>query len=362
MKGGRPRKRKRLPRVIGNPADPLGMASRLTGYLEWLAVRNYSLQTVEVRREGLGVFIRWAAERGLNRPTEITKPILERYQRWLFHYRNEHTERPLSVAVQRMRLSHVRGFFRFLMRQNYLLYNPAADLELPRAEHRLPRSVMSAGEAEKVLALPGTDEPIGLRDRTILELLYSTGLRRTELVSLAVGDVDFEREVLLVRLGKGKKDRVVPVGERALVWLRRYLDDVRPKLLVGPDEGVLFLTGAGLPFLPASMTQLVSHYVREAALGKRGGCHIFRHTMATLMLENGADVRIVQEMLGHSELSSTQIYTHVAIRQLKAVHRQTHPSATIEARPARDAGAAVDERQLELFAALASEAREEETP
>jgi len=162
----------------------------------------------------------------------------------------------------------------------------------------------------------------------MLEVLYSTGVRRSELAHLSVFDLDAERATLLVRQGKGRKDRMVPIGERALAWVGRYLAEVRPGLVVPPDDGTLFLTADGTGLSPVYLGQVARRYVERSGVAKTGSCHIFRHTMATLMLEGGADVRYVQAMLGHAELSSTQVYTHVSIRALQAVHNATHPGAT----------------------------------
>jgi hypothetical protein len=147
-----------------------------------------------------------------------------------------------------------------------------------------------------------------------------------EVLGLSVFDLDAERGTLLVRQGKGKKDRMVPIGKRAIAWLERYLDGVRPALVVPPDPGNLFLTSLGDEFSPHRLTQLVRDYVVAADTGKKGACHLFRHTMATVMLEGGADIRYIQEMLGHAELTTTQIYTQVSIRRLQAVHAATHPA------------------------------------
>jgi hypothetical protein len=152
-------------------------------------------------------------------------------------------------------------------------------------------------------------------------------------------DLDQERGTLMVRQGKGKKDRMVPIGERAIAWLARYLNEARPQLVLPPDPGTLFLTQEGEEISCHRLTQLVRDYVQRADLGKSGACHLFRHTCATLMLEGGADIRYIQEMLGHVELSTTQIYTQVSIRKLKAVHTLTHPGAKLERAAA---GAAVE--------------------
>jgi len=186
--------------------------------------------------------------------------------------------------------------------------------------------VLTAAEAERVLGLPDVAEPLGVRDRAMLEAFYSTGLRRMELLGLKLYDLDQERGTLFVRQGKGKKDRMIPMGERAFSWVRKYLDDARPSLALSPDDGTVFLTNAGLPFEANRLTQLVRDYVDKAEIGKTGSCHLFRHTCATLMLEGGADIRFIQQMLGHAKLETTQIYTQVSIRQLKEVHTRTHPA------------------------------------
>ena len=162
-----------------------------------------------------------------------------------------------------------------------------------------------------------------------MEVLYSTGIRRTELMRLKIDDLDRERGVITIREGKGKRDRTVPIGERALVWVDQYLSGVRPKVANEPDQGVVFLTSTGASFTPNHLSCLVRNHIRAANIAKNGACHIFRHTMATHMLEGGADTRYIQEMLGHARLDTTQIYTHVSIRKLKQVHTRTHPSARI---------------------------------
>ena len=313
------------PKQVGNPGDPQGMAIYMDKYLEWMRVTNYSERTVENRQLYLAYFIQWADDRGVTRPAEVTKPILERYQRFLYHYRKQNGD-PLSFRSQHSRLIPVRAWFKWLTKNNHILYNPASELELPRLERRLPKHVLTIKEAETVLAVPNLLDPLGVRDRAILETLYSTGIRRMEVVNLKLYDMDVDRGTLMVRQGKGKKDRMVPIGSRAIQWIEKYILEVRPGLIIDPNDTTLFLTHLGEPFTPNRLTQLVREYVTAADIGKRGSCHLFRHTMATLMLENGADVRFIQAMLGHVKLETTQIYTQVSIRKLKEIHDATHPA------------------------------------
>ena len=326
-----PRKGETRPKLpVGDVRDPDSLYYHLLRFNEWQREKNYSERTVEGREANLRAFIAWAAERGLPRPQEITKPILERYQRYLFLYRKQNGD-PLSSRSQHARVTPIRAFFKWLTRQNHILYNPASELELPRLERRLPKHILTVAEVETVLAVPDITTPIGIRDRAMLETLYSTGMRRMELIGLKLFDIDPERGTVMIRLGKGKKDRMIPIGIRALAWITKYRDDVRPELASGADDGTLFLTTLGEAFMPNRMTQLARNYVDAANVGKRGACHLFRHTMATLMLENGADIRFIQAMLGHADLSTTQIYTQVSIRTLKEIHTATHPGRPIAA-------------------------------
>ena len=305
------------------PATPL--ASLLEKHLEDLRVRNYSEYTVKNRRVHIGFFLDWANERGITEPVEVTRTVLESYQRHVFHYRKKNGE-PLSFTGQHDRLVPLRVWFKWMARQHHILHNPASELELPRLGMRLPKAVLTAAEAEQIIEQTNIHDALGLRDRAILETLYSTGMRRLELVHLKLWDLDLERATVSIRQGKGHKDRIIPLGDRAAAWVRKYLDESRPQLATEPDDKIVFLSNAGEPFSLDYLTEMVRGYVEAANLGKHGACHLFRHTMATLMLEGGADTRFIQAMLGHADLKTTQLYTHVAIRQLQDIHRATHPA------------------------------------
>ncbi|WP_026100728.1 site-specific tyrosine recombinase XerC [Synechococcus sp. PCC 7336] len=343
---------------VPNIADPQGFVCLMERYFEWLSVRNYSPGTIRTRRVRLSQFINWCAQRSLLRPCEITKPILERYQRHLYHYRQVNGK-PLTFRSQHHSLVAIRAWFKWLARQNHILYNPASELELPKLENRLPKAVLSQPEAEQVLSQPDVRTATGLRDRAILETFYSTGIRRQELLQLALEDLDSQRGTLMVRQGKGRKDRMIPIGARAVAWIEKYLADVRPHLCCGHEDGCLFLSHLGEPFTPNRLTQLVRAYVDKADIGKTGSCHLFRHTMATLMHENGADIRDIQAMLGHVNLATTQLYTQVSIKKLKQVHTLTHPARSDRSLTVNwdePAPATADE----LFATLAAELSDEQ--
>jgi integrase/recombinase XerD len=358
-----PRKgQKGPPKTIGDPSDPHGFGVLTALFFEWMRVRNYSERTVENRQNYLRYFVLWCGERGIVQPGEVSKAILERYQRWLYHYRKENGQ-PLTFGSQFTHLVPVRAFFKWCARQNHTLYNPASELDMPKMEKRLPKHVLTAGEADRVLNQANVADPLGVRDRAMLETFYSTGMRRSELAGLKLYDLDIERGTVMIRLGKGKKDRMIPIGSRALAWIDKYVTEVRPALVREPDDGTLFLSNLNEAFTRNRLTQMVREYVDAAQLGKRGACHLFRHTMATLMLENGADIRFIQQMLGHAELSTTQIYTQVSIRKLKEIHSLTHPARLErDAKPApaaaNGAAAGTPTRQQQADALLSTLAAE----
>jgi len=307
------------------PLDPDGIAPYLDAHLEWLTVKGYSPETINRRDVALRRFIQWCDERDLNQPQAITKPILERYQRHLYYYRKP-DGKPLTLGSQHSLLAPVKTFFKWLAQENHLLYNPASELVLPKQPKRLPRDILSVSEIETILALPDHETVAGLRDRALLETLYSTGLRRMELPALKVYDVDLHRAIVIVREGKGRRDRIIPIGERALAWVEKYLNESRPQLLLNVHEEALFLNDYGDPLPRDALARKVKHYMELAGIKKTGSCHLFRHAMATHMLDNGADTRFIQAMLGHADLATTQIYTHVSVEKLKAVHAATHPA------------------------------------
>jgi integrase/recombinase XerD len=311
-------------RAAGDSSNANLLHAYKADFLEASLATGLSPFTGQIRSRALDSFIRWADERGLNRPQDVTRPILQRYQRFLFHYRKSDGG-PLAFSTQATLLNPVRAFFKWLTVENHLLYNPAADLEVPRTPRQLPKVLLTVAQVEEVLAQPDIETPMGLRNRAMLETLYSTGIRRLELARLTLYDVDTERGTLMVRQGKGRKDRLVPIGERACRWIDRYLADVRPLLILEPDHGTLFVTDYGEPFEKNRLGDMVKRYMRLAGF-EHGACHAFRHAMATHMLEGGCDIRYIQAMLGHSELSTTEIYTQVSIGKLKEIHAATHPA------------------------------------
>lgn len=338
------------------PLDPTTLHGLKAAFCEWMTFNHFSPHTLRTRGNDLAHFVRWSEERGLTKPSEINRPILEHYRKHIYQHRQKNGK-PLGLKTQIHRLIAIRVFFKWMARHHHLLYNPASELEFPREQKRLPNT-LSIQEVEEVINRANVGEPLGIRDRAILETFYSTGIRRGELIRLKLYDLALDQGTVMVRLGKGGRDRVVPIGDRAVAWVDKYLLDVRPLFVAEPDEGIVFLTIDGEPISNNRMSELVSQYLAPVRGDRYGSCHLFRHAMATHMLEGGADIRIIQAILGHEALTTTEIYTRVSITHLKAVHTKTHPAILTRKKDrskADDAGS-----PQELLDALANEAGEDE--
>ncbi len=308
-------------------STPLPNLKTLTEkYLHHMQAKNFAASTIKLRREYLSRFTQWCHDRGIEDVSEITRTILQAYQRHLFHYRARRTGKPLKFSTQISLLVPVRSWFRYLLRENLIETNPANDLDFPKEEQRLPGNILSPDQVEAVLNQPDITTPLGLRDRAMLEVFYSTTIRRSELIDLQIYDINQDALTVTIRQGKGAKDRVVPIGQRALTWLTKYSEEVRPDFAALTDTSTLFLSCRGNRFGASNLSILVREYVEAAGIKLPGSCHLFRHAAATHMLENGADIRSIQQLLGHAELTTTQIYTHISIKHLKEVHRATHPA------------------------------------
>ena len=313
--------------VPGHPMNPY-----LDAWCEWTLTSGLSEDTASTRRAGIQRFMVWCHERGIGHPSEITRPIIERYQRSLYQYRKSNGA-PLSVVSQIGFLNSIIAWFRWMVRQHHLQTNPAADLEMPKKPKALPKTILTVQQVESILNQADIGTPFGIRNRAMMEVFYSTGIRRMELMRLKLYDIDTDLGTLMVRKGKGCKDRFLPMGERACKWVNKYTVEVRPEIQSGPDDQTLFLNDFGQPTNERFLSGLMRMHVESIGIVTPGACHVFRHAMATHMLENGADIRFVQAMLGHASLETTQIYTHVSIAKLKEIHNATHP-----ARMQRDSG------------------------
>jgi integrase/recombinase XerD len=231
----------------------------------------------------------------------------------------------LSPASIRRNVSAVRSYFRFMIAEGELVRDPSEKLEAPKRWRSLPE-VLTVDEAEKLIQAPSLDEPLAFRDRAMLELAYGAGLRVSEWITLGVKDVLMQDHLVRV-FGKGSKERLVPIGRKAIGAVAIYLRELRPKLERGQGKGIMFLNARGEPLSRMGAWKILRKYVDAAGITKPVSPHTLRHSFATHLLEGGADLRAVQEMLGHADISTTQIYTHVDREFLRSVHRQYHPRA-----------------------------------
>jgi len=293
-------------------------------YQRHLTVRNYAPGTIGGNLFYLNRFLSFLKERGIREISGVTKDVIQAYQTDLYERINRRGE-PNSVASQNNALKAVKSFLRFLAREGYLIGDPARDISYARAPKKLPRSILTQTEAKKVLHAPDVKTVLGYRDRTLLEVLYSTGIRKEEAINLKVLEVDCRDGFLRVNSGKGGKDRVVPVGKIACRYLENYVLAVRPCLIREPRNDFLFLSLKGNKFSKNMLWDIVKKHAERAKIKKVVSPHTFRHTCATLMLRNKANIRHIPEMLGHASLDSTQVYTAVSITDLKEVHGKCHP-------------------------------------
>ncbi len=329
------------------------MEKQVQDYLEWMAVHNYARTTVADRSRYLAYFVGFAHGLGVDDASDASLELLVGYQHQLFAHRKSNGL-PLSFGTQAQRLIPVAQLFSWLRREKRIASNPASDLLMPRPDRRLPEATLSAPEMAMVLQGPDVSRPLGLRDRAILEVFYSCALRRGELIALRIQDIDFSRGTVFVRHGKGAKDRYVPVGERAMFWTRLYVEVVRREFVSDEFPDHLFLSSRGTPICADWLCRKVRSYLAKAGIEKGGSCHLLRHTTATLMLEGGADIRYVAEMLGHARLETTQRYTRVSIERLRAVHAASHPAAGLTVADAPELCSALPEARSRLARSRAS--------
>jgi integrase/recombinase XerD len=307
-----------------DPASPDAASDLVALFLESLRVRGYSASTIASRRESLALFTRFVREVGAGDVREVTQQTVRDYQVWL--------TRRYAIRSVHVHLIALRQFFAHLEATGAILMSPCAGLVLPKLDQSLPRNVLTPDEARRVLEAPEPASPQGIRDRAILELFYSTGLRLEEMARLTVPDVDTRNGFARVTRGKFAKDRVVPAGSQACHWVRQYLDQVRgPWTLGNRDERALWLTTRKphAPLKAQMIAVLVRQYGQRSGIDRRLSPHVWRHTCATHLLSGGGNIAYVQRLLGHRSLETTQRYTRVTIPELKAAHTKAHPRARV---------------------------------
>ncbi|MDO9548461.1 MAG: site-specific tyrosine recombinase XerD [Candidatus Marinimicrobia bacterium] len=287
-------------------------------FINYLTIeRNLSGNTLDAYRNDLGRYCQFLQEEGIKRPDQIDIKVIQKFINTL-------TDIGLVASSLSRNFSSIRSFHRFLMGENIVQTNPAELLQSPRIPARLPK-ILDLNEIEAIMDTIDVNTNKGIRDRAIIEMLYSTGVRVSELTTLEMNNVFFQHNVIRV-LGKGSKERIIPFGDRARKYLKNYISAVRSLLLRSTKSGdILFLNMRGTPLSRMGVWKIIQQYVKLAGIRKQVSPHVFRHSFATHLLEGGANLRAVQEMLGHSDIATTQIYTHLDREYLIEQHRTFHP-------------------------------------
>ena len=302
-------------RILIDPA--IARPFLLERFSDYLALeQGTSPRTSEAYRRDVARLTTYVAAKGAAGPSDISSRMLREF---VYHLK----DLGLAPASIRRNVSSVRTYFRYLLADGHVVRDPSERLETPKRWRSLP-DVLSVEEVNRLLAAPSLDEPFAFRDRALLELTYGAGLRVSEWITLGVRDVLFEEGLVRV-FGKGSKERLVPIGRSAIGAVAIYLRELRPRLERGEGKGVLILNARGRPLTRMGAWKILRHHVEKAQITKHVSPHTLRHSFATHLLEGGADLRAVQEMLGHADISTTQIYTHVDREYLRAVHKQFHP-------------------------------------
>lgn len=300
-------------------------SEHITGFTGHLKVKNYSPRSIEAYSYHLQRFFEYLAENKITDIKRVSRDVLKTYQLRITETGGKRGNR-YTVGTISIKIRSVKRFFQYLEETNCILINPAENIKEPKKETRLPRVVLTESEARKILEQPNLSTMTGIRDRAILEVFYSTGVRLEELINLTIYDPDLQGGMLRVNKGKYAKDRVIPLGRHAVKFLKEYISHVRPThTKTNKAIRTLFISRFGVPVSKQTVEIMVRQYTRQAGIQKRVTPHVFRHTFATELVRNGADITAVKKMLGHASLSATHIYTKVANRDVKKTHGKSHP-------------------------------------
>lgn len=317
-------------------AEEITLIKLVEEYLKEIQAQGLSAGTHSSKKQKLYRLLDFLLTRSITNMNQVTQQTIEDYHTSVRERRKYHTEKLLNVRTVILHLSAVKLFFKWLVNRKIIFVDPSASLELPKVIRPLPRNILSQKEMERILLIPDVSTLIGMRTRAILEVFYGTGIRRQELLNLNLYDIDLSEGILKINKGKGSKDRVLPLGKTARYFIKKYIQEVRGKSvhpmnlgqsLKRQKEPALFLNSYGKRLGGSRVERMVRSLVNQVNPRVKRVCHSLRHSFATHMLQGGADLRKLQEMLGHSRLRSTEIYTQVKPLDLKKTYRKYHPRA-----------------------------------
>ncbi len=293
-------------------------------FRQYMQIINRSERTVKDYQYTLDKFVSFLNEQGVFSIGQIKRENISMYQKHVYYQLNDKGKQNVA-STHNNYLKSVKSFCLFLQTEGYTTYNPAKDIQYAKAPKHLPRTILTPEEIKKLFKAPNIHTPVGYRDRTILEVLYSTGIRRKELLSLKPENVDYNRGFLRINQGKGNKDRVVPLGKIACKYLENYIKLVRIDLQRKKESPYLFISLLGNAIGNGTLHDIIYKYAKKAKINKPVTPHVFRHTCATHLLQQKANIRCVQEILGHKCVETTQRYTQITITDLKEAHQKCHP-------------------------------------
>lgn len=305
----------------------LKVTEAIDEYVQDCDANEQSYRTIEGKVSNLNCLARFLETNGVVYLDEVTDIHMEAYRVYIKEYRNPRTKKVICQATRRNKLTCGKVFFTRMYRLKKIKTNPAEFFDLPKRPKTLTKAILTPTELDKMLIQTDLFGDKGIRDRAIMETLWSTGMRSFELAGLTLGSINWEELTILISKGKGKKDRLIPLGEVAADHIKRYLQKVRKKLLSFQSGQSLFLNNNGSPFTYRQLATLINSYKHRVGVTKPMSCMLFRHTCATTMVNNGAGLMHVQQLLGHEDISTTQMYVHLAINNLKQDFERTHPSA-----------------------------------
>jgi integrase/recombinase XerD len=293
----------------------------LLKFTEYMKVNNFSERTVSSYSQNIRYFLKYLKEIGIQNIIEVDRKVINDYQSWV--YMESYKGKPLSAGTRQHRLTCIRTFYRYLIKTGMVNYDPSSFIDLPKIADELPKNILTKKEVGAILSQPDLETPLGIRDRAIMELFYSTGIRTTELCDITLNDVDLRNSQLKVT-GKNSKDRIVPLGEIVSDFLELYLKEARPKL-ADSSQPYLFVSRQNKKLRRFYLSTLIKSYAQKAGIKKLITPYSFRHSFATHLLKGKADIRKIQELLGHASITTTQRYTRVEISDLKQVLKRSHP-------------------------------------
>ena len=306
------------------------LEKHLQNYVDYLRTKNYSMRTINGFFSEIKFFLNWLKTKNIYQLSGIKPDIIQDFQAYLSRAQSQRTNKNYSPATQARKLGGVSVFFQYLVKTDVLLSNPARNIQLPKEQKIIKWNLISLYNIKKILLSIDLSNPLFYRNRAIIEILYTTGMRASELCNLKISDIDYENNYIRINSGKGNADRIVPVCDRALDFTRNYIENHRKNYVKNYSGDYIFLTRRGKKFNKQMLGEIIKFHTSEALIEKKISPHCFRVTAATHMLKNGADVRYIQQMLGHKKIDTTIHYLKLEKSELKRVHTSSHPRETLK--------------------------------